>query len=159
MTTKEFENIVDIYANRVCRFADRLLCNREMAKDITQDAFTKLWENKSKVELSKVKSWLFTVAYRDSLKQLESQKRTSYEIEDLELSIETNTNNLTEVLEMGMDTLSDIQKSVLLLRDYEGYSYEEIAEISSLTESQVKVYIFRARQKMKDFIKNTNLVC
>jgi len=62
------------------------------------------------------------------------------------------------VLTEALDKLPEIQRSVLLLRDYEGYNYAEIAEITGLNESQVKVYIFRARQTMKDYIKKLELV-
>ena len=55
-------------------------------------------------------------------------------------------------LEKALNKLPEIQKSVVLLRDYEGYSYEEIGEICGLKESQVKVYIFRARTFLKNYI-------
>ena len=51
-----------------------------------------------------------------------------------------------------MEKLPEIQRSVVLLRDYEGYSYQEIGEITGLTESQVKVYIYRARLFLKAYI-------
>ena len=57
-------------------------------------------------------------------------------------------------LDKAMETLPEIQRSVVLLRDYEGYSYEEIGEILDLSESQVKVYIYRARVALKKFIGN-----
>jgi RNA polymerase sigma-70 factor (ECF subfamily) len=66
--------------------------------------------------------------------------------------------DLQEVLTEALEKLPEIQRSVVLLRDYEGYNYAEIAEITGLNESQVKVYIFRARQTMKDYIKKLELV-
>jgi len=60
--------------------------------------------------------------------------------------------DLKEILDEGLRRLSEIQRSVILLRDYEGYSYEEIGEITSLNESQVKVYIYRARVFLKNYI-------
>jgi RNA polymerase sigma-70 factor (ECF subfamily) len=59
---------------------------------------------------------------------------------------------LKEVLNAGLEKLPAIQKTVLLLRDYEGYNYEEIGQITELTEAQVKVYIFRARVALKNYI-------
>lgn len=58
---------------------------------------------------------------------------------------------------MALEKLPPVQKTVVLLRDYENYSYKEIAEITSLSETQVKVYIFRARSFMKTFIGNPQL--
>ena len=55
--------------------------------------------------------------------------------------------------------MNQIQKTVLLLRDYEGYTYSEIGEMTGLTETQVKVYIFRARRQMKAyFVHLENIV-
>ena len=57
-----------------------------------------------------------------------------------------------ELIEKAFVKISAIQKSVILLRDYEGYSYEEIADITGLNLSQVKVYIFRGRKKLQTAI-------
>ena len=59
---------------------------------------------------------------------------------------------LQEILHNALNTLPEIQKTVVVLRDYEGYSYEEIGEITNLNPSQVKVYIFRARVTLKNHI-------
>ena len=66
--------------------------------------------------------------------------------------------DLKEVLEEALNTLPEKQKAVILLRDYEGYSYDEIAEITELSASQVKVYIFRARKALQAYIKRLDLV-
>ena len=57
-----------------------------------------------------------------------------------------------EVLEKAVENLPEDQKAVVMLRDYEGYSYREIADITGLSESQVKVYIYRARVYLKSYI-------
>ncbi len=61
-------------------------------------------------------------------------------------------NDLKEILDEALHRLPDIQKSLILLRDYEGYSYEEIGKITDLSESQVKVYIFRGRIALKNYL-------
>jgi RNA polymerase sigma-70 factor (ECF subfamily) len=65
---------------------------------------------------------------------------------------EDQYSDLKEVLNEAVGKLNDIQRSVVLLRDYEGYTYQDIAEVTGLTESQVKVYIFRARKFLKQYI-------
>lgn len=60
--------------------------------------------------------------------------------------------DLNAVLNDALNRLPEIQRSVILLRDYEGYSYDEIAEITELSESQVKVYIYRGRLALKEYI-------
>ena len=59
---------------------------------------------------------------------------------------------LHEILNEALGRLPESQRSVVMLRDYEGYSYEEISEITGLNESQVKVYIYRARLFLKNYI-------
>ena len=66
--------------------------------------------------------------------------------------------DIGEILEMALNKLPQIQKTVVLLRDYENYSYKEISDITSLNEAQVKVYIFRARHFMKEFIKKPEII-
>ena len=61
-------------------------------------------------------------------------------------------NNTKEILERALARLSETQKSLVLLKDYEGYSYEEIGQIMNLSESQVKVYLHRARVQLKDYL-------
>ena len=58
-----------------------------------------------------------------------------------------------EVVERAVSILPPIQKSVILLRDLQGYSYKEIGEILELSDAQVKVYLFRARKKIKKQLK------
>jgi RNA polymerase sigma-70 factor (ECF subfamily) len=60
--------------------------------------------------------------------------------------------DLNEILHEALDRLPPVQKSVIMLRDYEGYSYEEIEKITGLNESQVKVYIYRGRVALKEYL-------
>ena len=66
--------------------------------------------------------------------------------------------DLQEILHQAVHQLPEIQRSVVMLRDYEGYSYKEIADITNLTESQVKVYIYRARLFLKNYIGKMEVV-
>ena len=66
--------------------------------------------------------------------------------------------DLKEILNEALNQLPEIQRSVIMLRDYEGYSYEEIGEITSLKEAQVKVYIFRGRKFLKEYIGSIEAV-
>lgn len=159
MTPKQFHSIVDEYTDRLCRFAYKLLTDREQTEDVVQEAFAKLWEHRNNIETTKVKSWLFTVTYNESMSLLKSQKRMVYD-HDFENSYlqQPENSDLKSVLQTSLDMLSDIQKSILLLRDYEGYNYEEVGQILNLSASQVRVYLFRARQKMKDYLKDIDLV-
>lgn len=71
--------------------------------------------------------------------------------ENASISYKT-VNNAKAVLEEALSKLSNIQRSLVLLKDYEGYNYEEIGQITGLNISQVKVYLHRARLQLKEYI-------
>ena len=80
------------------------------------------------------------------------------EVKTIDYSHNQNYTGLSEALEEALNKLSEIQKSVIMLRDYEGYNYNEIGEITGLNESQVKVYIFRARKLLKEYLVSVDNV-
>jgi RNA polymerase sigma-70 factor (ECF subfamily) len=68
-------------------------------------------------------------------------------------------NNLKKILDEALARLSETQRTLVLLKDYEGYSYEEIGRITNLSESQVKVYLHRARVQLKEYlVKVENII-
>jgi RNA polymerase sigma-70 factor (ECF subfamily) len=142
------------------RFILKNIKDEDKARDIVQDSFEKLWRNIENVNNQKVKSYLFTTAYHTMIDLIRREKRKE-DFENVnvkEYSHSEQYSDLKEVLNIALTKLSDIQRSVILLRDYEGYSYAEIAEITNLNESQVKVYIYRARKKLKSFIGSIETV-
>lgn len=160
MTAKEFNSAVDEFSDNIFRFALKHLKNEMSAKDIVQDTFTKVWVKHEEVTYEKVKSYLFTTAYNAIVDFVKKEKR-SYEMpaEDVSRSaLQDHQFDVQAILNTALDTLPEIQKTVVLLRDYEGYSYEEIGKICELKEAQVKVYIFRARQALKVYLKNIELI-
>jgi RNA polymerase sigma-70 factor (ECF subfamily) len=67
--------------------------------------------------------------------------------------------NTRKILEEALSRLNETQRSLVLLKDYEGYSYEEIGQITGLNESQVKVYLHRARIQLKNYlVKPENVI-
>ena len=112
-----------------------------------------MWEKSGEISADKAKSYLFTTAYHTMIDDLRREKRVSRlgENEGKELSVNHSWSDLKEVLQAALDTLPEIQKAVITLRDYEGYSYEEIGKITGLSESQVKVYIYRGRVALKNY--------
>jgi RNA polymerase sigma-70 factor (ECF subfamily) len=100
---------------------------------------------------------MFTTAYRTMIDMFRREKKQtrmdeSEFAESLSHSHTKQYSDLKEILEEAVDKLPEVQRMVLMLRDYEGYSYKEIGEITNLGESQVKVYIFRARSFLKNYI-------
>jgi len=154
MTEKEYNECVNLYADNVYRFILKNLRHEEDARDVVQTAFEKLWRSRQEVDAAKMKSYLFTVAYHQMIDHIRKTKRIYLKEEFNENSrvVDKPANNLKRVLEQALETLSETQRSLVLLKDYEGYSYEEIGAITGLNESQVKVYLYRARVQLKNYL-------
>ena len=154
MNVTEYNKCVDEHADAVYRFILKNVRDKERAKDIVQDTFEKLWIKAPAINSQKAKSYLFTMAYHTMIDLIRKEKYQANfdEVNENKLVAHSGFNDLKKVLDMALAKLNDIQRSVVLLRDYEGYSYEEIGEITGLNESQVKVYIYRARIILKEYI-------
>ena len=160
MTEKEYNECVNLYADNVFRFIIKNLRHEEDARDVVQTAFEKLWRNREEVVYEKSKSYLFTVAYNQMIDHIRKGNRISLkeEFKD-DVIIQQPKQNLKKILEYALSRLNETQRSLVMLKDYEGYSYEEIGKITGLSESQVKVYLHRARLQLKDYlVKMENLV-
>jgi RNA polymerase sigma factor (sigma-70 family) len=152
MTDQDFNNCVDNYSDGVYRFIVKNIGHEADAQDIVQTAFEKLWINRLKVEPEKVKSYLFTVAYNQMIDHIRKDKKDittdNFEEVNKQTSYQSSS-ELKQILLRAINELNPTQKSLVLLKDYEGYSYQEIGEIMGLSESQVKVYLHRARLILK----------
>ena len=160
MTVNEYNDAVNLYSDRIFRYVLKNIRNLHAAEDIVQESYEKLWKNIENVDDTKVKAYLFKTAYHALIDYVRREKRFSYseELKIPEQSYENNYSDLKEILKEAVDCLPETQRMVLLLRDYEGYSYKEIGEIAGLNESQVKVYIYRARVFLKNYIGNMETV-
>ena len=155
MTTKEYNQSIDLHADNLFRFALKLAGNKTFADDLVQESFTRLWQKVDTLDFKKCKSYLFSIAYHHFIDVTRKEKR----FEDNETAPlvmpehrSSQYSDLSEILEQALQTLPEIQKTVVLLRDYEGYAYNEIGEIANLKEAQVKVYIFRARKALRNYL-------
>ncbi|MCF8303221.1 MAG: RNA polymerase sigma factor [Bacteroidales bacterium] len=160
MTTAEYNQCVDDHADGVYRFVLKNIKDEDRARDIVQEAFVRMWEKAETISAEKSRSYLFTTAYHTMIDTIRREKKqTDFEsVNEGEYSTDNEFSDLKEVLNEAVGKLPEIQRSVLLLRDYEGYSYQEIGEITGLNESQVKVYIYRARVFIKKYIGSLDTV-
>jgi RNA polymerase sigma factor (sigma-70 family) len=154
MTEKEYNDCVNQHADNVYRFIVKNLRHEEDARDVVQSAFEKLWRHREEVDSAKIKSYLFTVAYNQMIDHIRKAKRVYLKEEFREDSRVTNkeSNNAKAILQQALARLNETHRSLVMLKDYEGYSYEEIGKIMNLSESQVKVYLHRARLQLKEYI-------
>lgn len=154
MTVKEYNRSVDAYADPVYRFIRGNLKDDERSNDIVQDSFEKLWLHVSEIEFTAAKSWLFSTAYNNMIDIIRREKRmvNLEPSHEKEMIYESQYSDLNEILVDALDRLTEQQKTSVMLRDYEGYSYKEIADITGQNEAKVKINIYRGRLALKSFI-------
>jgi len=154
MTEKEYNECVDLYSDNVYRFILKNLRHEEDSRDVVQSAFEKMWMNREQVIAEKSKSFLFTVAYNLMIDHIRKNKRISLKEEFTETALGSDklNGNTRRILQEALSRLSETQRSLVMLKDYEGYNYAEIGEITGLNESQVKVYLHRARLQLKAYL-------
>jgi RNA polymerase sigma-70 factor, ECF subfamily len=151
-----FEQLYERYANDVYRFAYWLCGDADDAKDITSETFVRVWTSENETRLESVKGYLFTIARNLHLQQQRKKKRFS-QITEENAGTTQQTEQLTEdrsELEQtltALDTLSEIDRTVLIMRAQDELPYDEIATATGLSISAVKVKIFRARAKLASF--------
>ncbi|MBX5438894.1 MAG: RNA polymerase sigma factor [Thermoflavifilum sp.] len=151
MTEKEYNDCVDLYADGLYRFTVKNLRQEEVARDLVQVSFEQLWKHHKEVAFQKAKSYLFTVAYHAMIDHLRSMKLRHHEPLQPEAFVQQPAVDweTKRILEKALNELDEKQKMLIMLKDYEGYRYEEIAGITGLSLTQVKVYLHRARKALK----------
>jgi RNA polymerase sigma factor (sigma-70 family) len=153
MTEKEYNQCVRDHADSVYRFILKNLRHPEDTRDVVQTAFEKMWASRKTVEGARCKSFLFTVAYHQMIDHIRRKKIVATEEAIEETPVYNRQQQQTKkILEAALARLNGTQRSLVLLKDYEGYSYEEIGEITGLSASQVKVYLHRARIQLKNYL-------
>ena len=161
ISAEDYKEAVKEYTRNIFRFLYKSLKDEEAVNDLVQDCYLKLWQHRDRVDPLKVKSWLFSVAHHAMINYIKSSSRSVQLDENCRMPqvFQNHDFDTKAILEQVLRQLPPLQKSIILLRDLEGYEYKEIGEILELNESQVKVYLFRARQKVKDCIKElTNVL-
>jgi RNA polymerase sigma-70 factor (ECF subfamily) len=160
MTVKEYNQLIDNHSNGLYRFILKHIKDEAVAQDIVQDTFEKVWIKVNDISYEKSKSYLYTVAHRKLIDYTRKQKNQEkyIAVSSSDHYSHNQYSDLKQILNEALDKLPSIQKSVIMLRDYEGYDYAEIGQITDLSESQVKVYIFRARTFLKNYLVNLEVV-
>ena len=157
MDRHQYNQCVEQYADRLFRFAFSSLRNREQAEDVVQESFARVWEKVKTVDFAKAKSYLFTTAHHAMIDEVRHRQRFASTDDAMPVEAKTVQSpypDVNDILHKALDTLPEAQRNAVLLRDYEGYSYQEIGDITGMTEAQVKINIFRARTALKNKLKS-----
>lgn len=151
---------IDQHRHRILSFAHYSLRVREDAEDVTQEVFIKLWQHWQKIDHEKLGAWLMRVAHNSVIDHVRRQRpqQTNLdhyaEVED-QVGEESDGTHLDRhrfksQLQSAIKSLEDPFRSIVIMRDIQGMSYEEIQGSLELSASQVKVYLHRARRKLRE---------
>ena len=163
-----FRNDILPLKNELYRLALRITLNPAEAEDVVQETLIKVWNRRDRwEELESIEAFCLTICRNISLDKTRKAESQNPSLEDGHDTADTSyTSNPEEqamqrdriaLVRQLIDHLPEKQRSCMQLRDFEGKSYKEIAQILGITEEQVKVNIFRARQQIKQqFIKTEN---
>ncbi len=151
MNATQYNECVQQWSDALFRFACKCTGQASDADDVVQGSFEVLWQKREEVEASKAKAFLFQVAYRQSVDNYRKRSRVMFK-DAPEDSYTPHNPDLKQVLDRALAQLDEQGRALVLLKDYEGYSYEEIGQIAGLNDSQVKVYLHRARKTLKEYL-------
>ncbi len=165
MDLQEFKIQVIPLKNKLFRLANRLLNNPEDAKDIIQEVFIRLWNMRDRLDEYRSVEALAVVTTRNMcLDKLKSKKYRAEKMEDLRDEapemFEEDKEELSDVVQKIsdiMNTLPEQQRTIMQLRDIEGYDYEEIAGILQMNENAIRVNLSRARRKIREILINKKI--
>jgi RNA polymerase sigma-70 factor, ECF subfamily len=163
MDEKYFRDNVLPLKDKLFRIALRITFDRAESEDIVQDTLIRVWEHRDEwSEINSIEAYSITICR--NLANDRSQKVESHNVElTAEISERSDAANMDErmirderldIIQRLMKQLPSPQKEIMELRDIEGMSYKDISKILNFSEEQVKVYLFRARQKIKKSFTN-----
>lgn len=161
-----FKNDVYPLKDKLFRQALRITLNREEAEDIVQDTLIKIWNLRGEWStIQNIETFSLRICRNLSLDRIEKKERQNISLDESmhdrpdnsqTQDDELNSKQQYATVERIIQSLSEKQRTTLQLRDVEGKSYQDIAEIMDISISDVKVNLFRARQTIKDkFLKQT----
>ncbi|MDD6783831.1 MAG: RNA polymerase sigma factor [Prevotellaceae bacterium] len=150
--------------NKFYRLALRVLHNHEEAQDVTQETLIRLWRrSETLANADEAEALGLTICHNLAIDTYRREGRDHDNLDDDQINLadtalsplETiSRNQQRQLLLKQINTLPDRQKYVLQLRDIEGLSYKKIADALNMSEEQVKINLFRARQALKNSFKN-----
>ena len=162
-----FTEIFARYKRPVLNFALRLLQNRADAEDVTGEVFMTLYTKKHAYQpQAKFSTWLFTVARNACISRMRKRKRTfsmwfmsreTGAVEEIEFPSDAQDSGeqlleqeRARMVRQCVQQLPQQQKEALILREYQGFRYDDIAQIMGCSVDNVKIWIYRARQNLRD---------
>ena len=166
MELTEFKQLVIPFSPKLLRFANRILGNTENAKDVVQDVFLKLWLMRDQLQtLRSAEAYAMTMTRNlciDQLRKLRPERLTD-EMSHQQGGTEDELESVMDWKEEGsrgiqiVNQLPELQRTVIHLRDIEGYNADEVMEMLGMNANAMRVTLSRARKKVREIMLNKNL--
>jgi RNA polymerase sigma-70 factor (ECF subfamily) len=154
--SRRYRQWVKEYQDQAWTLARYLLKDAAEAEDVCQESFVKLWRHREKIDPDRIKPWLMRVVRNGCLDRLR-RRRPVDDIEDWRQADEAPgpmqgaaQHELGQRLKKSIVGLSEPYRSLVILRDIQQHSYEEVGGVLELSLSQVKVYLHRARKQLRE---------
>lgn len=153
--SREYQQWVRAYQDQAWSLARYLLKDASEAEDATQEAFIKLWNHRDKIDPERIKPWLMQVTRNTCLDRLRRRKPETeltevMVVDDHGPLAGAEQGELGRWLHAAIRRLKEPYRSLVVLRDIQQHSYEEVAHATELTLAQVKVYLHRARKQLRE---------
>jgi RNA polymerase sigma factor (sigma-70 family) len=164
--TNAFTYIVDRHKDKAYNLAFRICCNHEVAEEITQDSFLKAFRALDNFrKQSSFSTWLYRIVYNTAISYVRVKKKETLSIDDFPADatdfIGNNTSDeesdneyMRLLINFAFQKISEEERSLITLHYYEEMNTEEISEVTGISRGNIKVKLFRARQKMLQIIEN-----
>lgn len=157
---QQFTELFLLYKDRTYDFALRMLGDAHAAGDVAQDVFIRLYEHQSNHHrITDVKSWLFIVARNLCLNQIRNRGRQVplEQLEDQLVESSPAVNPKKRALRRALAGLESPYREALILKVYQGFSYQEIAEILGKTVPAIRSLLFKARSMLREMMDNDQM--
>lgn len=159
--TKEFSFKQDVLPlkDKLYRLALRITQNTAEAEDAVQDTLIRVWEHRQELgQTGSIEPYALTVCRNLALDMAGRAGHGNVQLKEADTKAIPSADRMDQqerlaLVRQAMDGLPEVQRSIMQLRDIEGYSYQEVAQVLQITESQVKVYLHRARMKIRQQIE------
>ncbi len=152
-----FSQLYDRYEARIYTYCYRILDDKTKAEDILQEVFVRFYESvRAGREVANVSSYLFRIARNQCLNEKARKSNANVEFQEEMTSREDQSYDKTEFLnliEAALETLPDDYNEILVLREIEGCSYDEIAAVTGVQPSVARVRVYRAKRMIRDVLK------
>jgi RNA polymerase sigma-70 factor (ECF subfamily) len=161
MSEQEYTQTVQQCREDLYRFAVRYTADGDGAWDTVQDAFVALWTHREEVKADKAKGWMIRVMYRqlvDQHRRTERFRNIAPELVQEEWYSQHDNFELHDAMQKALNQLTEQHRAILLMKDLEGYQYQEIAQLTGLDVPQVTGILYRARINLKKaYLKLNNI--